>query len=71
MGAPVVHYEIMGKDGPALREFYGSLFGWDFDLQPAPRDYGLDRRSYRGRHDRRGRHFSRRPRGIDVLHRYR
>ena len=41
MGAPVVHYEITGKDGPALREFYGSLFGWDFDLQPAPRDYGL------------------------------
>ena len=38
MGAPVVHYEITGKDGPALREFYGSLFGWDFDLQPAPRD---------------------------------
>ena len=26
MGAPVVHYEITGKDGPALREFYGSPF---------------------------------------------
>ena len=41
MGAPVVHYEITGQDGAALREFYGSLFGWNFDLQPAPRDYGL------------------------------
>jgi len=40
MGAPVVHYEITGKDGAALREFYGRLFGWDFELQPE-QDYGL------------------------------
>ncbi len=25
---PVVHFEIMGPDGPALRSFYEELFGW-------------------------------------------
>ena len=38
MGAPVVHYEI--KNGEALREFYGQLFGWEFDVQEE-QDYGL------------------------------
>ncbi|SDY60474.1 VOC family protein [Herbiconiux ginsengi] len=28
---PVVHFEIIGADAPALREFYGALFGWRFD----------------------------------------
>ena len=28
MGAPVVHFEIMGADGEALERFYGGLFGW-------------------------------------------
>jgi len=39
MGQPVVHFEIVGKDGPKLREYYGELFGWTFDTS-APMDYG-------------------------------
>lgn len=31
MGAPVVHFEIMGKDADKLREYYSTLFGWKFD----------------------------------------
>lgn len=32
MGNPVVHFEIIGADPPGLRDFYGRLFGWDFDV---------------------------------------
>ena len=28
MGNPVVHFEIVGNDAPALRAFYADLFGW-------------------------------------------
>lgn len=38
-GTPVIWFEIIGKDGGALRSFYGDLFGWkteDF----AGMDYG-------------------------------
>ncbi len=31
MGAPVVHFEIMGKDAEKLREYYSTLFGWEFN----------------------------------------
>jgi uncharacterized protein len=31
MTQPVVHFEIIGRDPAGLREFYGSMFGWDFD----------------------------------------
>ncbi len=31
MGQPVVHFEVIGKDGATLRSFYGDLFGWEFD----------------------------------------
>jgi uncharacterized protein len=31
MGQPVVHFEIIGKDGKALAEFYSELFGWNID----------------------------------------
>lgn len=31
MGAKVTHFEVVGKDGPALLEFYGQLFGWKID----------------------------------------
>ena len=31
MGAPVVHFEIMGKDADKLREYYSTLFGWEFN----------------------------------------
>ena len=29
MGNPVIHFEISGKDGEALSEFYRSAFGWN------------------------------------------
>ena len=31
MPNPVVHFEIMGPDGPALQNFYRELFGWKVD----------------------------------------
>ena len=31
MGQPVVHFEITGTDPSRLRNFYGSLFDWEFD----------------------------------------
>lgn len=30
MGQPVVHFEIIGTDPAALRDYYGTLFGWEF-----------------------------------------
>jgi predicted enzyme related to lactoylglutathione lyase len=30
-GTPVIWFEVIGKDGGALRSFYGDLFGWNFD----------------------------------------
>jgi predicted enzyme related to lactoylglutathione lyase len=27
MGQPVVHFEIIGKDGEALQRYYAELFG--------------------------------------------
>jgi predicted enzyme related to lactoylglutathione lyase len=31
MGQPVVHFEIIGKDGKRLQGYYSDLFGWDID----------------------------------------
>jgi predicted enzyme related to lactoylglutathione lyase len=31
MGQAVVHFEIAGKDGKKLQEYYGELFEWDID----------------------------------------
>ena len=31
MGQPVVHFEIIGNDPAGLRDYYGNLFGWEFD----------------------------------------
>ena len=39
MGHPVVHFEIMGKDAPALRAFYSELFEWEIDAGN-PMNYG-------------------------------
>ena len=33
MGQPVVHFEIAGKDGPKLQQYYSELFGWDIDAK--------------------------------------
>ena len=35
MGQPVVHFEIIGTDPDRLRQYYGELFGWEFDT-PSP-----------------------------------
>ena len=31
MGQPVVHFEVIGKDGPKLQSYYSELFGWQID----------------------------------------
>ena len=42
MGQPVVHFEIVGKDAKKLREFYGDLAGWKFEVfDGGPTDYGV------------------------------
>jgi uncharacterized protein len=40
MGQPVVHFEIMGRDGTALRSYYSDLFGWEINADN-PLDYGM------------------------------
>jgi predicted enzyme related to lactoylglutathione lyase len=40
MGMPVVHVEVIGKDGDALRRYYSELFGWRFDVDN-PMAYGV------------------------------
>ena len=40
MTRPVVHFEIHGKDGAKLQEFYRSLFGWEIDANN-PMQYGM------------------------------
>ncbi|MDQ5832416.1 MAG: glyoxalase [Actinomycetota bacterium] len=43
MGQPVVHFEIIGKDGEALRNYYSELFGWEIDADN-PMNYGTVQR---------------------------
>ena len=40
MTHPVMWFEVLGTDGGKLRQFYGDLFGWTFDVIP-PSDYGV------------------------------
>jgi uncharacterized protein len=40
MGSQVIHFEVVGKDGPALQKFYGDVFGWQFNTD-TPGNYGL------------------------------
>lgn len=37
----VIWFEVMGENGDALREFYGELFGWTFDLSGDFPGYGM------------------------------
>jgi predicted enzyme related to lactoylglutathione lyase len=39
MGQQVVHFEVIGQDGPGLRSFYSDLFGWKIDADN-PMNYG-------------------------------
>jgi predicted enzyme related to lactoylglutathione lyase len=34
MANPVVHFEIIGKDAGALRDYYNKLFGWNAKIVP-------------------------------------
>lgn len=34
MANPVVHFEIIGKNGPKLRSYYEDLFGWKSKIDP-------------------------------------
>jgi predicted enzyme related to lactoylglutathione lyase len=40
MANPVVHFEVLGKDGAGLQKFYGNLFGWKIDANN-PMNYGM------------------------------
>jgi len=40
MAHPVVHFEIAGKDGTKLQEFYRKLFDWKIEVDPAM-NYGM------------------------------
>jgi len=41
MPAKIVHWEIMGADGDAQKEFYGSLFDWQFQSMGDFPDYHM------------------------------
>jgi uncharacterized protein len=43
MGQPVVHFEVIGKDGAKLQSYYSELFGWEMDSNN-PMNYGMVRR---------------------------
>jgi predicted enzyme related to lactoylglutathione lyase len=40
MGKKVVHFEIIGKDGKKLQDFYSKLFDWKIDANN-PMNYGM------------------------------
>ena len=40
MGQPIVHFEVIGKDGAKLQRYYGELFGWEIDSSN-PVGYGI------------------------------
>ncbi len=43
MGQPVVHFEVIGKDGEKLQGYYSELFGWEIDSANAM-NYGTVQR---------------------------
>jgi uncharacterized protein len=40
MGQPVVHFEVIGKDGGNLQSYYSELFDWQIDASN-PMSYGI------------------------------
>ena len=40
MAAKVIHFEVVGKDGGALQEFYSKVFDWKLDTNN-PGGYGM------------------------------
>ncbi|MCE3265979.1 MAG: Glyoxalase/bleomycin resistance protein/dioxygenase [Solirubrobacterales bacterium] len=45
MGQPVVHFEVLGKDGDKLRSYYAEMFGWKFE-SPMPEGTSPDGMDY-------------------------
>jgi uncharacterized protein len=43
MGQPIVHFEVVGKDGGKLQSYYSDLFGWEIDSDN-PMNYGMVQR---------------------------
>ena len=41
MANQVVHFEIIGQDGAALRQFYKEAFGWEYQAVGGPLAYAL------------------------------
>jgi uncharacterized protein len=40
VGQPVVHFEVIGKDGEKLQRYYSDLFGWEINSDN-PMKYGM------------------------------
>jgi predicted enzyme related to lactoylglutathione lyase len=40
MENPVIHFEVIGKDGAKLQSYYSELFGWKIDTNN-PMKYGV------------------------------
>ena len=64
MGQPVVHFEVMGKDGDRLRGYYSELFGWEIDANN-PMNYGTIQREEHERPWHRNRRRDRADSGYD------
>jgi uncharacterized protein len=43
MAGQIVHFEIPADDTEQGREFWGSLFGWEFEAYPGPSEYHMTR----------------------------
>jgi predicted enzyme related to lactoylglutathione lyase len=41
MADPVLWFEVVGKNGGQLRDFYSKLFGWEISPATGDADYGL------------------------------
>lgn len=48
MRNPVVHFEVVGPDGPALERFYAELFGWGVSSMPEMQYATVDTRAGTG-----------------------
>jgi predicted enzyme related to lactoylglutathione lyase len=43
MATRIVHIEIRADDTAKAKEFWGSLFGWQFEAYPGPSEYHMAR----------------------------
>ena len=41
MSGQIVHFEIPADDTTKAREFWGGLFGWQFEAYPGPSEYHM------------------------------